>query len=394
VPSAAAAAMPAPMEAGTGRAAHYYPCFDGVRALAAVTVLVFHAALFTGAFRGSLGDYLINLDAGVWVFFVASGFLLYRPFTQAHFSGERRPSIPNYFLRRGTRIFPAYWVALFVMTVVLGEATVHGTRNIVRHATLTQRYFGNQLADVFAGLPHAWTLVVEVSFYVFLPCFAYVVVLGARRCSAVAAELGGLALMFVVGVGAVLWASFGDPPQAVLVLPAHLHVFALGMLLAVLVSRPWGAGVTAALAWSGRRPWLWWLLAAAVFVAIPLVFGRASGVKPGPGQALALDLCRTAIGACIVVPAVLGDQGAGLIRRFLRAPWMVFLGVISYGIYLWHYNIVVIVQRDWFGWRTETGNAVMVSVVVFAATVAVATASWYLVERPLIRLVHRRARRA
>lgn len=383
--------MPAPAEAGTGRAGHYYPCFDGVRALAAVGVLVFHGAEFTGALGGSLGDYLINLNAGVWVFFVASGFLLYRPFADAHLNGERRPNLRDYFLRRATRIYPAYWVALFVTTVVLGEATVHGTRNAVLNATLTQFYFRNQL---FAGLPHAWTLVVEVSFYLFLPCFAYLAVFGARRWSAVAAELGGLAALIAVGFAAMLWGSFGDPPQAVLVLPAHLHVFALGMLLAVLVSRSWGAGVTAALAWAGRRPWLWWLLAAAAFVAIPVVFGVAFGEKPGPGQAVALDLCRTAIGACVVVPAVLGDQGAGLIRRFLRTPWMVFLGVISYGIYLWHYHVVVIVQRDWFGWKPFTGNAVMVTVVAFAATVAVATAGWYLVERPLIRLAHRRGRRA
>ncbi len=381
------------MEAGTGRAAHYYPCFDGVRALAALSVLVFHAALFTGTFHGSLGNYLINLDAGVWVFFVASGFLLYRPFVQAHFSRERRPNVARYFLRRGARIYPAYWVALLVMTVVLGEATLHGTANAIRHATLTQSYVGGRPADLFAGLPQAWTLVVEVSFYVFLPCFAYLVVLASRRCSAVAVELGGLAVLMTVGVAAVLWASFGHPPLAVLVLPTHLPAFALGMLLAVLVSRPWGAGVAAALTWAGRRPWLWWLLAAAAFVAIPLVFGRTT-VKPGPGQAAELDLCRTVIGVCIVVPAVLGDQGAGLMRRFLRARWMVFLGVISYGIYLWHYNIVVIAQRDWLGYKPDGGNAAVVGVLAFAATVVVAAASWYLIERPLIRLVHRRARRA
>ena len=64
-----------------------YPCFDGVRALAALMVVVYHAVFFNSEFVTRGGAFLGTLNAGVWIFFVTSGFLLYLPFTASHLTG-------------------------------------------------------------------------------------------------------------------------------------------------------------------------------------------------------------------------------------------------------------------------------------------------------------------
>src|SRR5437016_10699788 len=99
-----------------------FPCFDGLRAIAAIAV-VFHHAAFTTAFelRGVrvpgtqhtvlIGHYFARMDAGVQVFFLISGFLLYRPFVAAAFSGRAPRDLRSYFRNRLLRIYPAYWVA-------------------------------------------------------------------------------------------------------------------------------------------------------------------------------------------------------------------------------------------------------------------------------------------
>ena len=107
-----------------------FPTFEGLRALAAVAVLVFHAATFTTTLAGEsrgpaeLGAWIQNLNVGVSLFFVLSGFLLFRPFVLAHLTGAAGPATRPYLLRRLVRIFPAYWVALFVTPAEPGSPSV------------------------------------------------------------------------------------------------------------------------------------------------------------------------------------------------------------------------------------------------------------------------------
>src|SRR4051794_28133520 len=96
--------------------ARRFPLFDSLRALAAILVLSTHAAgpahaADPGAF---VRPFAVRLGAGVAVFFVISGFLLYRPFVHARVAGEKRPGFGSYALGRFLRIYPAYWVALTV----------------------------------------------------------------------------------------------------------------------------------------------------------------------------------------------------------------------------------------------------------------------------------------
>ena len=103
-----------------------FPLFDSLRAIAALSVLTFHVAAIAGALeRGFAGDVLAMLSRGVILFFVISGFLLYRPFVAARAPrAGPRPSTARYARRRVLRIVPAYWVALTVLAVFPGIAGV------------------------------------------------------------------------------------------------------------------------------------------------------------------------------------------------------------------------------------------------------------------------------
>ena len=99
----------------------YFPAMDGYRALAALAVLLAHVALLSGIVRTNtaFGPYLARADVGVSVFFLLSGFLLYRPFVAARLAGRPSGSLGGYVRRRALRILPAYWFALTIVAFVL-----------------------------------------------------------------------------------------------------------------------------------------------------------------------------------------------------------------------------------------------------------------------------------
>src|SRR5258705_9063723 len=103
-----------------------FPHIDSLRAIAAIAVLGTHAAIFGGADGpgSTSGHYAQRLEVGVAIFFVISGFLLYRPFAAARAAGAAPPATGAYAWRRGLRIVPAYWLALTVSALILGTKGV------------------------------------------------------------------------------------------------------------------------------------------------------------------------------------------------------------------------------------------------------------------------------
>ena len=377
-------------EAGHGvdaRAAGSYPCFDGIRAIAALSVIVYHAVFFTSWFQTPGGSFLWNLNSGVWVFFVTSGFLLYRPFVEANLNDGRPVGLRGYAIRRVARIYPAYWAVLAFFTFVIPKTNLAGVGESLRNVTLTQTYVPAR-NPFLVGVPPAWSLVVEITFYAVLPLYAAAVGLAARRWTAPAVELIGVGLLAVAGLAAVVAIAEGYPAPWITVLPQNLMAFACGMLAAVLTARRSADRTLLRLQRLGRPAWLWWTLAGLAFISIPLVL-RVEPFEPlGPGQTIGISLCQTVIGACIVLPAVFGPQDHGLIRRVLRSRVLVFLGVISYGLYLWHWFVLQIVQTDWLGWSLREGSWVVLLVVALPVVIAAASISWYALERPVMRSAH------
>ena len=363
-----------------------FPCFDGVRALAALMVVVYHAVFFNTDFRTPGGAFLATLNAGVWIFFVTSGCLLYLPFAAAHLTGGPRVEPRGYAIRRVARVYPAYWLVLAFFTFIVPRINIYGLHGFLLHTSLTQTYAHiNPFVD---GLPPAWSLVVEVSFYLFLPFYAALIAVLARRGRPLAVELAGLGTLFAIGIVAIVVLARGVDAPWLTVLPQHLGAFALGMLLAVLSTQRWDARTTERLAAVGRRTWIWWGAALAAMLAIPFVLRLDPLEGPSTAQAIGLNVCQMIVGICVVVPVVLGPQNVGTIRRGLRSRPAVYLGLVSYGIYLWHWYILRIVA-DWLDWPLYNGNWAAVLVVALPIVIFAASVSWFGLERPVLRLVHR-----
>jgi peptidoglycan/LPS O-acetylase OafA/YrhL len=365
-----------------------FPCFDGVRALAALMVVVYHAVFFNTDFLTRGGSFLGTLNAGVWIFFVTSGCLLYLPFAAAHLRNAPAVDARGYAVRRVARVYPAYWLVLGFFTFVVPRINIYGLHGFLLHTSLTQTYAHiNPFVD---GLPPAWSLVVEVSFYLFLPFYALLIAGLARRGNPLRVELAGLAVLFTIGMIAIVALANGLDAPWVTVLPQHLGAFALGMLLAVLSTQPWNTGTAARIQRVGSNAWLWWLIALAALVAIPVGLRLDPLAAPSAAQAVGMNVLQMVVGMCVVVPVVLGPQDRGAIRRVLRSRPAVYLGLVSYGIYLWHWYVLRIVA-DWFDWPLFHGNWFVVLVVALPIVVFAASVSWFGLERPVLRAAHRAA---
>jgi peptidoglycan/LPS O-acetylase OafA/YrhL len=144
---------------------------DGLRAIGALAVLSTHVGFDCGdALRGPFSGLLSRLDAGVALFFVISGFLLYRPHLVAIAARKARPGTGNYLWHRVLRIGPALWIATILAAFLLPQPPQVTLGWYLRHAALIQIYFP---AHQVAGLTQMWSLATEGAFYVCLPLLAW-----------------------------------------------------------------------------------------------------------------------------------------------------------------------------------------------------------------------------
>jgi peptidoglycan/LPS O-acetylase OafA/YrhL len=370
--------------------------FDGLRALAACSVLTYHVAHWPQfAPAGALAPIFWELKGGVAVFFVISGALLYLPYARAICGRSALPDWRGYAHRRMLRILPAYWVALTVVAVGPFGAGVIGP-NLWSYYGLSQIY---QPQLVLSGLGGAWSLCVEMSFYALLPLLAWVVSRLANRGSRRAAVRLQLTVIAAAGCASlalrgVLAGSLTAPiahagTTTMVTLPGLLDWFAIGMALAVLraeiEARHATGGAIAAL---GRRPGVCLLLALAVFLAaVPFQHGDMFLPWYGLATHLALGLGS----GLLLLPVIVArsSAGDGRVLGLLRHPRIVWMGTISYGIYLWHIPVLELIgphlSKDPSSAPVEL--VLLMWFVVLAGGVALGAASWYLVERPLQRLL-------
>jgi len=370
-----------------------FPCFDGFRAIAALSVLVTHVGFTSGLNgRSSLGAYTARMDIGVAIFFVISGFLLYRPFVAARFAGRSGPRIGPYFWRRALRIFPAYWVALTVVVFVLDRGP-RDVKSLVLWYGLVHIY---SFEHVIGPIVQSWSLGTEITFYLFLPAYAWFmarVVGGTSERQRVRTELIGLAVLYVSAFAfrSVLLAGDASPRvNGTLTkwLFANLDLFALGMLLAVVsvwvsqgdrrrapfnVEGAWAPGVC-------------WALAGLCFWVVSTRLGLPrQTIDYEPLGELAQQFLYGVIALLLLVPGVFGPQDRGLVRAFLRHPVVQVLGLISYGLYLWQ-NVWVEEYVDWADARLFATPFGEMLVVVLVLSIAAAAISYVAIERPVLRL--------
>jgi peptidoglycan/LPS O-acetylase OafA/YrhL len=361
------------VKSGTPSRAHG---LDGLRGLAALSILVLHVWMYTAA-NDPEHDVLVDrvigeFRTGVLLFFVLSAFLLAAPWVAASRGERPAPHLGRFAIRRVSRIVPGYLLAL-AGSLVLLHGTGHPRDISLSELPLFLLFIPNLDPATRSMLdPPMWTLHVEVSFYLALPFIGWAIVRLARR----RALSGPLALCVALAAVSVGWVAVsyvaGWEPEVTWTLPTYLGAFACGVGAAVLAhGRRLGMAQSAALLLAGS---------AAVFLNATW----HSGGDTGATGVIVGDL-PASLGYAAIVAAVALRPSRILGRAPLRA-----LGAISLGVYLWHMPVLYALQvhdamPELFGpalWR------------VLASTLALAVASWLLVERPALRLSARITRRA
>ena len=377
---------------------------EGLRGLAAYSVLIAHcAAIF--ATVGVPGGYVAGqvfalMTHGVTLFFVLSGYLLYLPFARNLIEGRRAPSIRTFYRNRVLRIYPAFLVILAVSGFVLGTTTIRpqpmgvevGDRTgyltdpvlLIKNLTLTHGYFPSSFDS---GISPSWSLVPEVAFYAVLPAtWLLARRLRGRRSGTRAALLPPVLLIVVGTIGyaaaVLLMATKGGdelfastwPAVFLHSFPATCELFGFGMLIAVLVAAlraPHRPATTV------RR--------ARTLAIVAMV---AAGIAYIPALVLKVPYYDVGI-ACAAMVLLTVAPGGGRIQaawvRFLESAPVARAGLISYGVYLWHFPLALFLRREFPDLLYGGWGGMLVALLVMAGTTTVLSVLTYrFVEKPAL----------
>jgi len=360
----------------------FLPAVEGMRACAAMGVVVTHVAFQTGHSSGVAGRLFGRFDLAVAVFFALSGFLLWRGHAAAARDLGSRPRTGHYLRSRVVRIMPAYVVAVIVILTLLPDADHASLTVWLANLTLTQIYVPLTLTG---GLTQMWSLSVEVSFYLALPVLALL----ARRLPvrARAWAIAALAALSLAWGWVPLHGGYGINPLNWP--PAFFSWFAAGMLLAEWAYSGVGLPVRLAQKKAGRVFMAVIAVSAYLVAASPLA--GPEGLVPGTATQFAV---KTAMGSLVafalVAPLVL--DGPDTPHRVLGTTGMVTLGRWSYGLFIWHLAALAMVFPV-LGTFPFTGRMpiVLVSTLIFGW--AIAAVSYGLVESPCREALRRWERR-
>ena len=363
-----------------------FPALNAVRAAGAIMVVLTHSAFNTGRINdGWVGAALARFDFGVTLFFILSGFLLSRPWFLAAALGRQEPSARHYLWKRALRILPLYWVVVVVALLVDPGNDGASWRDWVSELTLTQLYRHALLAG---SLTQMWSLCTEVAFYLVLPLLC-IGLIGRRprtlSLTRVLAGAGGLSLAGLVWQVVAAQVP-GYQAHYAQWLPGYLPWFMVGVGF---------AACSADLAVHPREHVLerlggdltgCWILAAAVFaLACSPLAGPRLLLTPDGWQAGTKVVLYAVAGAFFVLPLVFGPERRGWARAQLTGPVPFWLGEISYGIFAIHMIVLNLVFRA-LDLAVFTGRFVTVALLTLGVTVVLATLSFYLFEKPILRL--------
>jgi len=349
----------------------FLPAVEGMRACAAMGVVVTHVAFQTGHSSGAAGRLFGRFDLAVAVFFAVSGFLLWRGHAAAARGSGSRPRTGHYLRSRAVRIMPAYVVAVVVILTLLPDADHASLTVWLANLTLTQIYVPLTLTG---GLTQMWSLSVEVSFYLALPILALL----ARRLPV------GARVPAIAALAALSWAWGWVPVHSGSGInplnwpPAFFSWFAAGMLLAEWAHSGIGLPVRLAQKKGGRVVMAVVAVLAYLVAASPLA--GPEGLVPGTAPQFAVKVAAGSVVAfALVAPLVLDRVDTP--HRVLGSTGMVTLGRWSYGLFVWHLAALAMVfpVLGTFPF-TDRMPSVLVLTLIFGW--AIASVSYGLVESP------------
>jgi len=366
--------------------AFYQEALTGVRALAAVWVMLFHVNAFAGPRVLSIHPFGVRIDlhplmtvgwVGVTLFFVLSGFLLTTHLLDALERGDDR-ALPKYFLARVRRVIPAFWAQLailFIVAFAVEHAPPPWTADIPLHLAMLHNVSEIKSYEINSVY---WTLPIEFAFYLVLPIIA---VRLARLDAAGTSRWKALVLLYAAAVAVsvgyryvayrlagtnIAWISNQ--------LPGTIDQFVIGTVLAA-QWRWWrkaGKGPERAQRFSNALTLAGLAGMVAMIYYLDAIYDTFWVGNPAVYYWYSID-------ALFAGMVVLGAAMGGGVARWLFAnPVAIFLGTISYSLYLWHYPVI-----EWLR-NANLGYAAFFAVAI-PLCIAASALSYALVERPFLK---------
>ncbi|MGZ6945867.1 MAG: acyltransferase family protein [Acidimicrobiia bacterium] len=344
----------------------YQPALDGLRAFAVSAVILYHLDY------GWAGGGFLGVDT----FFVLSGFLITSLLLRER-ARQGSISLSGFWARRARRLLPAVFLLLIVV-VIYGSVVMNAFElDKLRGDAIASLFYvanwhfiatGQSYFDIFlqpSPLQHLWSLAIEEQFYLLWP----LIVVGVMKLAS-----GSRRALFVVIVAGIaisqlcmaLLYDVNDPSRAYYGTEARAHTLLVGCLLALLLSGRLQVGP--------RLGRVLPMLGAIAFGIVLVAFSTASA---SARLFYGGDLAFSILVAIVIAASV---QPTGALRSFLGLRPLRYIGRISYGLYLWHWPVIVFLTADRVGVGGNRLNVIRVAV-----TVVFTLASYYLLERPVLR---------
>jgi peptidoglycan/LPS O-acetylase OafA/YrhL len=345
-----------------------FAALDGLRGLSIAVVIVFHAG-FSWARGGSVG---------VDVFFVLSGFLITLLLMQ-EWGKNRRISLGRFYARRALRLYPALLLVVGAV-LIYAKVAAHpvGTRpfSVVIWGPLLYLTDLQGASGHIPGLTlteHTWSLAIEEQFYLaWPPLLALLLAFGARARLLLGVVLGLAAASAVLTT--TLWSGAGSLNRVYSGPDTRAQALLLGCAL----------GLATSAGWLPSKRWVNALLQFAGLAGVTaLVAYTIGGSFTDAWNYTGYGLLLMALAAVAVIAAAIASP-KGPISRVLALPPLVGLGKISYGLYLWHWPIFLVLNSAYL-----RHSFLQTQIIRLTVTLVVTLLSYWLIEKPFLRLRHR-----
>ncbi len=343
---------------------------------------MFHQGDLGSPERSTLDTVISQLRLGMPMFFVLSGFLIFRPFVAAAIDARERPDLRRYAIRRAARIVPAYWVAILVPAALLALLD-HGEARPVEQLPIYLLFAQNYVDVTAQGLnPPTWTIAVEASFYVAVPIvaigLAWITARLARPEHRRLVLAAACLLLLAIGAYVLGQCALNGPNHSPLKdsLLGRLNSFAAGMLAAVLVhGRRAGRGAASVLVAAGL----------ALLLSEAAVRGY-SLLTPTLRDVVVDTPASVGVAMMIAGFALARIPGEAILAR---GP-LQWYGKLSYGLYLWHFPVIYAL-RSLDRWPESLPGSIAA---VMIPSTLLAMLSWSLLEKPVMAWATRKTARA
>ncbi|MFN2612297.1 MAG: acyltransferase family protein [Solirubrobacterales bacterium] len=347
-----------------------------MRGVAALAVFLHHAwptALHPRSSTDALAVVGTQLRLGLFLFFVLSGFLLYRGFIR-HLRQDTQPDLGRYLKRRAARILPAYYFAVLGSFILFSLTDARAHLPPAEHLPLFAVFAQNYSASTFKTLDSpTWTLCIEAAFYLLLPVLAVALLrirAGWRFQAAVISGLVAIGIAWAAATAAlgagVVWSNM---------LPVWLPYFAFGMAVALWIEYAQPRRI------EPKRTGGLVALGMALVIANGALLGLA-----GEGSTAAVLVADLPAGAGFALITALALVGSGGAVAWTRMRWLIGVGIVSYGFYLWHMPLLILLYDI-----HPAGGILSNLVIGLPLALLLGLLSWRLVERPALRASARRA---